>query len=106
MNMQTEFKIGNYVFDFRKRTLVIGDESRKLTTREAELLLIFCENMGELVERSFILKKLWGYDDFFNARSMDVFITKIRKYLGGDQSVQLANVRGKGYRLLTGGQQA
>ena len=44
MNMQTEFKIGNYVFDFRKRTLVIGDESRKLTTREAELLLIFCEN--------------------------------------------------------------
>ena len=48
MNMQTEFKIGNYVFDFRKRTLVIGDESRKLTTREAELLLIFCENMGDI----------------------------------------------------------
>lgn len=101
MNMQTEFKIGNYVFDFRKRTLTLGADVRKLTTREAELLLIFCENMGELVERSFILKKLWGYDDFFNARSMDVFITKLRKYLSGDENVQLANVRGKGYRLLT-----
>ena len=100
MNMQTEFKIGAYVFDFRKRTLTFEGESRKLTAREAELLLIFCENMGELVERSFILKKLWGYDDFFNARSMDVFITKLRKYLGQDPNVQLANVRGKGYKLL------
>lgn len=99
--MQTEFKIGGYVFDFRKRTLVYGDQTRKLTTREAELLLIFCENMGELVERSFILKKLWGYDDFFNARSMDVFITKLRKYLSEDENVALSNVRGKGYRLLT-----
>ena len=89
MNMQTEFKIGAYVFDFRKRTLTFEGESRKLTTREAELLLIFCENMGEL-----------GYDDFFNARSMDVFITKLRKYLGQDPNVQLANVRGKGYKLL------
>lgn len=78
-----------------------GGETRKLTTREAELLLIFCENMGELVERSFILKKLWGYDDFFNARSMDVFITKLRKYLGQDENVQLCNVRGKGYKLVT-----
>ena len=104
MNMQTEFKIGNYTFDFRKRTLTAGTESRKLTTREAELLLIFCENMGELVERSFILKKLWGYDDFFNARSMDVFITKLRKYLSGDPSIQLCNVRGKGYKLAKEGQ--
>ncbi len=90
MNMQTEFKIGDYVFDFRKRTLTYGGETRKLTTREAELLLIFCENMGELVERSFILKKLWGYDDFFNARSMDVFITKLRKYLGQDETYSCA----------------
>lgn len=100
MNMQTEFNIGSFLFDFRKRTLTIGEDVRKLTTREAELLLIFCENMGELVERSFILKKLWGYDDFFNARSMDVFITKLRKYLSADPQVQLANVRGKGYRLV------
>lgn len=100
MNMQTEFNIGKLKFDFRKRTLSKGEETRKLTTREAELLLIFCENMGELVERSFILKKLWGYDDFFNARSMDVFITKLRKYLGDDPVVQLINVRGKGYKLI------
>ena len=99
--MQTEFNIGKLKFDFRKRTLGKEDQERKLTTREAELLLIFCENMGELVERSFILKKLWGYDDFFNARSMDVFITKLRKYLAEDPAIELINIRGKGYKLIS-----
>lgn len=98
--MKTEFDIGKYHFDFRKKMLSKGTESQRLTSREAELLLLFCESMGNLVERSFILKKLWGYDDFFNARSMDVFITKIRKYLKGDGNVELVNIRGKGYKLV------
>ena len=100
MTTQSVFNLAGYVFDWRHRTIAQGETILfKLTAKEADLLFLFCENPNEVVERSYILKKLWGYDDYFNARSMDVFITKLRKYLAGNESLSLENIRGKGFRL-------
>jgi len=95
-----EFEIGAYNFLPLKQELNYQGNTRKLTSRESELLKILCLNRNQLVERDSILKELWGDDSYFNARSMDVFITKIRKYLSDDPSVELLNVRGKGYKLI------
>ena len=93
-------KFGNYTFDFPKQTLRFkDDENIQLTHREAHLLYHLIENKNEVLERSFILNKLWGNDDFFSARSMDVFITKLRKKLNQDENIQIVNVRGFGYKL-------
>lgn len=100
MEVQNTFNLAGYVFDWRHRTIAQdGTILFKLTAKEADLLFLFCENPNAVVERSYILKKLWGYDDYFNARSMDVFITKLRKYLAGNESLSLENIRGKGFRL-------
>ena len=72
----------------------------QLTHRESHLLFHLIKNKNEVLDRSLILKKLWGNDDFFNARSMDVFITKLRKRLNQDESIQIVNVRGFGYKLM------
>lgn len=94
-------KVGNYTFDFPKQTLQFKDEvSSQLTHREAHLLFHLVQNKNKVLERSIILKKLWGNDDYFTARSMDVFITKIRKKLSKDQTIQILNVRGFGYKLI------
>jgi DNA-binding response OmpR family regulator len=94
-------KIGSYVFDFPKQTLQFStDASIQLTHREAHLLFHLIKNKNEVLERSLILNKLWGTDDFFAARSMDVFITKLRKKLKQDDSIQIVNVRGFGYKLI------
>ncbi len=94
-------KIGNYVFDFPKQNLSYKNEEKKLLThREAQLLFHLCKNKNEVLDRSLILIKLWGDDDFFNARSMDVFISKLRKKLSKDKDVQIVNVRGYGYKLI------
>ena len=94
-------QIGQYVFDFPKQTLQYGEEEKKqLTHREAHLLFHLIKNKNNVLERSLILNKLWGNDDFFSARSMDVFITKLRKKLIQDDSVQIVNVRGFGYKLI------
>ena len=93
--------VGNYTFDFPKQTLQFKDEvSSQLTHREAHLLFHLVQNKNKVLERSIILKKLWGNDDYFTARSMDVFITKIRKKLSKDQTIQILNVRGFGYKLI------
>jgi len=92
--------LGNYVFNLKKQTLIIDNNTEKLTHREANLLYYLIKNKNKTLERSFILKKLWGDDDFFNARSMDVFITKLRKKLKSDPSIQIINVRGFGYKLI------
>lgn len=92
--------IGNYVFNLKKQTLQLKDVVENLTHREAQLLYYLIKNKNQVLERSFILKKLWGNDDFFNARSMDVFITKLRKKLKDDTSIQIINVRGYGYKLI------
>jgi DNA-binding response OmpR family regulator len=92
--------IGNYTFNYTKQSLQIDDESVLLTHRESELLFHLYEKKNEILDRTFILKKLWGDDDFFNARSMDVFISKLRKKLIQDKNVQIINVRGFGYKLI------
>ena len=94
-------QLGDYTFDFPKQTLQFKDESSiQLTHREAHLLFHLIKNKNQVLDRSLILNKLWGNDDFFNARSMDVFITKLRKKLSDDKNIQILNVRGFGYKLI------
>ena len=93
-------KIGKYIFNLKKQTLQTATSIENLTHREAHLLYYLIKNKNQVLERSFILKKLWGDDDFFNARSMDVFITKLRKKLKEDTAIQIINVRGYGYKLI------
>ena len=95
-----EYKIGQFNFLPIKQELHHHAGIKKMTSRESELLRMLCEKKNSLVERDVILKQLWGDDSFFNARSMDVFITKLRKYLKEDPEVELINVRGRGYKLI------
>jgi len=99
-NLNEPIQLGNYLFNLKTQTLQINSEIETLTHREAHLLYHLINNKNEVLERSFILKKLWGDDDFFNARSMDVFITKLRKKLNKDDTLQIVNVRGYGYKLI------
>lgn len=97
---QKSFTVGAYQFEYDKQTLVYQDTLKKLTHREAEILRLLCLNRNKVLERSTVLDKVWGDDNFFNARSMDVFITKLRKYLQSDSNVEILNVRGIGYKLI------
>lgn len=92
--------IGRFKFNYINQQLVWENETIHLTHREAELLYHLTENRNEILDRSIILKRLWGDDDFFNARSMDVFISKLRKKLKKDEQIQILNVRGYGYKLI------
>ncbi|MCT4674170.1 MAG: response regulator transcription factor [Prolixibacteraceae bacterium] len=92
--------IGQYKFNIIKQTLVLDENSRNLTHREAELLYMLFEKRNQVLERKKVLMQLWGDDSFFNARSMDVFITRLRKYLKDDPNVQIVNIRGFGYKLI------
>ena len=98
---QTKFKIGKFDFDYDLQQLKADGDSRHLTSKEAQLLRLFCEKMNEVTERSLALKLIWQEDTHWNARSMDVYITKLRQYLKDDPTVQIKNIHGKGYRLLT-----
>lgn len=91
--------LGNYTFNHPKQSLHCAEETILLTHRESELLFHLCQKKNEILDRTFILKKLWGDDDFFNARSMDVFISKLRKKLSKDENIQIINIRGFGYKL-------
>ncbi len=97
---QNIWEIGVYTFDVKKQQLVVGEKIQKLTTKETELLKLLCNNMNEVLERNFALKAIWIDDNYFNARSMDVYITKLRRYFKGDPRVQIINVHGKGYKLV------
>ena len=99
---QQEIELGKFTFNFQKQTLIYlnAEKPISLTHREAHLLFHLYQNKNEVLDRSYILKKLWGNDDFFNARSMDVFITKLRKKLKQDESIKIINVRGFGYKLI------
>jgi DNA-binding response OmpR family regulator len=99
-NKQTEFEIGRYHFDANKQLLTLDSESSKLTTKESELLKLLCNNANSVLERNFALKSIWIDDNYFNARSMDVYITKLRKYLKEDPAVEILNIHGKGYKLI------
>ncbi len=98
---ETKFKIGKFEFDSVKQVLILDGNETKLTTKENNLLKILAENRNELVERNFVLKEVWGDDSIFNARSMDVYITKLRKYLQDDPVVKIINVHSKGFKLVT-----
>jgi two-component system, OmpR family, response regulator len=97
---EDHYSIGNYSFDLLKQLLTIGGQSVKLTTKESELLELLCRHPNEILERNFALKAIWIDDNYFNARSMDVYITRLRKYLSKDPSVKILNVHGRGYKLL------
>ena len=94
------FQIGRYTFDSQKQLLSIDGESVKLTTKEAELLALLGARVNELLQRDYALKTIWVDDNYFNARSMDVYITKLRKHLKKDSNVEILNVHGKGYKLV------
>ncbi len=94
------YDIGDYNFDVNKQLLHKGDNTIKLTTKESELLALLCANKNNILERNFALKAIWKDDNYFNARSMDVYITKLRKHLSEDPSIEIINVHGKGYKLI------
>mgnify|MGYP002747513473 CR=1 FL=1 len=95
------YKLGNFLFDTQKQTLAIGDKVTKLTTKECELLSLLCAHANEILERNYALKTIWVDDNYFNARSMDVYITKLRKLLKDDPGIEIINIHGKGYKLIT-----
>lgn len=97
---QTVFQIGKFTFDSQRQTLVNGNEQTKLTTKESELLTLLCIHANDVLERELALKTIWIDDNYFNARSMDVYITKLRKHLKDDERIEINNVHGKGYRLI------
>ncbi len=97
---QKEFTIGKYYFDTEKQILKFNEKTLKLTTKETELLRLLCLNKNSVLERNFALKSIWIDDNYFNARSMDVYIAKLRKYLREDPAVEIINIHGKGFKLL------
>jgi DNA-binding response OmpR family regulator len=97
---QKEFVFGNSKFDYMHQTIKIAGATQKLTTKEAELLKLLCLNINQVLDRNIALKSIWHDDSYFNSRSMDVYITKLRKCLKNDSSVELLNVHGKGFKLL------
>jgi len=94
------FKLGSFTFDSPRHLLVKGSQMLKLTSKEADLLLLLCENMGSTLERSNALKAIWNEETYLNARSMDVYITKLRKYFKEDPDVEIQNVHGVGFKLV------
>ncbi len=97
---QNIFKLGQYIFDFNRQLLTLRGREMKLTSKEAGLLRLLCTNANQVLERSVALNKIWQDDSYFNARSMDVYIVKLRKYLKEDPSVELINVHGIGFKLV------
>lgn len=97
---QQQFHIGRYIFDNMARTLTLGSNSVKLTTKESELLKMLALHIDRLLEREIALNEVWGTDSYFAGRSMDVYIAKLRKYLKDDPRVEILNVHGTGFKLL------
>lgn len=94
------YKFGKYTFDYDHQLLSIGKKQEKLTSKEAELLRLLCDHLNEVLDRTVALNKIWYDDSYFNARSMDVYITKLRKFLKDDSNVELINVHGVGFKLV------
>ena len=94
------YKIGRFTFDTQKQLLVIGDKQTKLTTKENELLALLCSHANEILKRNDALRTIWIDDNYFNARSMDVYITKLRKHLKDDDQIEIINIHGQGYKLI------
>lgn len=97
---ESVFTIGSYKFDYNRRLLTIDDKRSKLTSKEAELLKILCSNKNEVTERNLALKTIWGDDNYFTSRSMDVYIVKLRNYFKDDESIEITNLHGVGFKLI------
>ena len=97
----TIYHIGRFTFDTQKQLLSIGDKQTKLTTKENELLALLCAHANEILQRDYALKTIWIDDNYFNARSMDVYITKLRKHLKDDDQIEIINIHSRGYKLIT-----
>lgn len=100
VSINDQYKVGTYNFDYRNLTLSLNGENRSLTQKEADLLKMLLDHKNNVVKRSLILEKLWGEDDYFLGRSMDVFISRLRKYLSGDTKIKLDNIHGVGFKLV------
>jgi two-component system OmpR family response regulator len=98
------FEIGKFVFNAKLRTLTSGDDEKKLSPKEAQLLELLAINPNALISREMALKKIWGNDDYFTARSMDVYITKLRKMLSDDPRLNIKNIHGAGFQLIVNGE--
>jgi DNA-binding response OmpR family regulator len=96
---QTLFSIGKFSFDYNQRNLLLGKNKTELTSKEAELLRLLCVYQNKVLERELALKSVWGDDSYFNSRSMDVFISRLRKYLKDDPNITLMNIHSRGYKL-------
>lgn len=96
-----EFSIGKYNFNYKTRTIYFENEEQKISPKEADLLKLLCLHSDDVLPREKALKTIWGDDNYFTTRSMDVFITKLRKYLKDDTSIQILNIHGTGFRLIS-----
>ena len=95
------YNFGSFTFNADRRILTnnLTEEKIKMTTKEANLLQMFCENKNEIVSRDEVLRKIWGDNNYFNARTMDVYICKVKKYLKADNSLEIINIHGTGYKM-------
>lgn len=94
------YEIGKFIFNSKLRTLTAGNDEKKLSPKEAQLLELLAVNPNALISREMALKKIWGNDDYFTARSMDVYITKLRKFLSEDSRLNIKNIHGAGFQLV------
>ena len=99
-NLQNNFEIGLYTFDYAAQSIQIDNQKQKLSTKETELLRLLCLKQNEVLTREEALLAIWHDDNYFNGRSMDVFLSKLRKYLKADPQVEIINIHGRGYKLL------
>lgn len=99
-NQPVRFTLGKYKFDYGTQQLKLNGHVQSLTTKEAELMKLLCINKNKVVEREIALKLIWGNDSYFTGRSMDVYITKLRKYLKEDPNIEIVNVHGTGFKLM------
>lgn len=97
---KTSYALASFTFDSTRQVLKRGLEEQKLTAKESELLAVLCDNLNSIAPRDEILKRVWGDDSYYNARSMDVYLSKIRKFLRADEQIELINVHGKGFKLI------
>lgn len=97
---ETSFEVGDIQYDYLQQMVQIGGADKKLTTKENELFYLLVKNQDGILDRNDALKQVWGDDNYFNGRSMDVYITKLRKYMSASEKVEIMNVHGKGFRLL------
>ncbi|MBO7540852.1 MAG: response regulator transcription factor, partial [Bacteroidales bacterium] len=97
----TVFNIGQFVFNADRQSLTINGEERHLTSKESDLMHMFCLNLNQVIDRVTTLNKIWKDDSYFAARSMDVYITKLRRYLKDDPTVKIVNIHGVGFKLTT-----